>query len=119
MILIYIICLFDHLPANATLHTPLRFFHESRLIYVTLKLNLPVPKIGIHTGILFAALPAVGTCGLFLLQTGISQKVDKTASAHQVSIGTLVGQKQDADGSIRRSEESDKLSCDVVKQEET
>lgn len=111
MILIYIICLFDHLPANATLHTPLRFFHESRLIYV--------PKIGIHTGILFAGLPAVGTCGLFLLQTGISQKVDKTASAHQVSIGTLVGQKQDSDGSIRRSEESDKLSCDVVKQEET
>lgn len=36
-----------------------------------------------------ACVPAVWTCGLFLLQTGISQQVDKTASTHQMSIGAL------------------------------
>lgn len=34
-------------------------------------------------------LPAVGTRGLFLLETRISQEMDETACAHQVSIGTL------------------------------
>lgn len=34
-------------------------------------------------------LPAVGTRGLFLLETRISQEMDETARAHQVSIGTL------------------------------
>lgn len=36
-----------------------------------------------------AGLPAVGTRGLFLLETRIGQEVNKTASTHQVSIGTL------------------------------
>lgn len=36
-----------------------------------------------------ACVPAVWTCGLFLLQTGISQQVDKTARTHQMSIGAL------------------------------
>lgn len=34
-------------------------------------------------------VPAVGTRGLFLLETRISQEVDKTACTHQVSVGTL------------------------------
>lgn len=34
-------------------------------------------------------VPAVRTRGLFLLETRISQEMDKTACAHQVSIGTL------------------------------
>lgn len=34
-------------------------------------------------------VPAVGTRGLFLLETRISQEMDKTACAHQVSVGAL------------------------------
>lgn len=34
-------------------------------------------------------IPAVGTRGLFLLETRISQEMDKTACAHQVSVGAL------------------------------
>lgn len=44
-----------------------------------------------HRGL---GVPAVGTCGLFFLETRISQEMDKTACTHQVSIGTLWREKK-------------------------
>lgn len=39
-------------------------------------------------------IPAVGTRSLLLLETRVSQEVDKTARTHQVSIGTLWWEKK-------------------------
>lgn len=39
-------------------------------------------------------IPAVGTRSLLLLETRVSQEVDKTARTHQVSIGTLWWKKK-------------------------
>lgn len=39
-------------------------------------------------------VPAVGTRGLFLLEARISQEVDEAACTHQVSVGTLWGERK-------------------------